>query len=69
MKASGAFPTDIARYYFHQLLSTVEYIHQQGFVHRDIKPANILLDDDCNIKLADFGASIPYNKENEEKLL
>ncbi|GJP74243.1 hypothetical protein CLOP_g4859 [Closterium sp. NIES-67] len=35
--------------------SGLEYLHSFGMVHRDIKPANILIDDDMQPKVADFG--------------
>lgn len=38
-----------------QLCEAVKYIHDQGVIHRDIKPENILLDDESNVVLADFG--------------
>lgn len=52
---TGSFGEPVARYYFHQLISALEYLHNMGYYHRDVKPENILLDKDFNLKLADFG--------------
>ncbi|KAG9692008.1 kinase-like protein, partial [Aureobasidium melanogenum] len=48
----------------HQLLSSLTYIHDQGFVHRDIKPANILVfwtsKASLLFKLSDFGLAAHF---------
>lgn len=41
-------------------MSGVEYIHKCGICHRDLKPENLLLDDQNNIKIVDFGLSNTY---------
>lgn len=44
-----------ARRILGQLCLAVAYVHDAGMVHRDIKLENVLLDERCNVKLADFG--------------
>lgn len=51
------FPENEAAFMFYQLMSAVNYMHQQEVVHRDLKPENILFDDNRIIKLIDFGTS------------
>ncbi|KAM4737390.1 NUAK family SNF1-like kinase 1 [Anableps anableps] len=50
-------PETEARSIFRQIASAVHYCHKNGVVHRDLKLENILLDQDLNVKLADFGLS------------
>lgn len=56
---TGAFSEKFARYYFKQILDGLDYCHRKGVAHRDMKPENILLDENFQIKIADFGFAAP----------
>jgi serine/threonine protein kinase len=55
--SQAPFSEPFVRKLIYQLFSAVIYLHNLGIIHRDIKPENILLTQDGNIKLADFGLS------------
>ena len=40
------------------MLGAVDYIHTRGLCHRDLKLENMLVDDQCNLRLIDFGMSM-----------
>lgn len=45
------------------LLKTIHYLHSQNIAHRDIKPENVMLGEDKNLKLIDFGISKQMESE------
>lgn len=57
----GKLTEDKARRFFQQIMSGVEYCHRHNVVHRDLKPENLLLDQNLNVKIADFGLSNVMN--------
>merc|ERR1719267_294152 len=41
----------------YNLLIGLKYLHSAGIYHRDLKPANCLVNQDCSVKICDFGLS------------
>ncbi|KAE8777479.1 CBL-interacting protein kinase 26 [Hordeum vulgare] len=65
----GKLSEDAARKYFHQLISAVDYCHSRGVYHRDLKPENLLLDENENLKVSDFGLSALAESTRQDGLL
>lgn len=55
IKELGSMPLDMARPILSQVAGALQFAHKKGIVHRDIKPANIMVDEDGNAIVTDFG--------------
>lgn len=53
--ARNKLPVDLAMKFFRQIIYGLDFLHHHMICHRDLKPENILLDDNDDIKIADFG--------------
>ena len=66
--AKGRLKEDVARKYFQQLISAVGFCHARGVFHRDLKPENLLLDENGNLKVSDFGLSAVSDQIRQDGL-
>lgn len=53
---------ELARFFFSQVVSAVDFCHTRGVVHRDLKLDNVLLDNQGNVKVTDFGHAGIFQK-------
>ncbi|GMN43534.1 hypothetical protein TIFTF001_012742 [Ficus carica] len=65
----GRLREDLARKYFQQLIGAVDYCHSRGVYHRDLKPENLLLDENGDLKVSDFGLSALWDSRRQDGLL
>ena len=63
-KEKNGFSESKAFDYFIQVINAVYYLHSNNIIHRDIKPENLLLCEDDNLKLCDFGWAKELTLEN-----
>ncbi|TPX51396.1 hypothetical protein SeMB42_g00490 [Synchytrium endobioticum] len=59
----------LAHFYFIQLVAGMEHMHANGVSHRDLKPENLLLDDDGNLKISDFGLATMFKSKGQRRSL
>jgi serine/threonine protein kinase len=58
-------------HYLAEMATGLEYVHGQGYMHHDFCPRNVMLEQDGNVKLIDFGLALPcqgaFLKEGNRK--
>ena len=68
VKSSQEISIALIKHLSTQLFKGLEYLHGIGIVHRDLKSKNILVNIDCQLKIADFGLARSYGGERWSQL-
>ena len=58
----------LIRYIIYQICKSIKYLHEQNIIHRDIKPENLLITENFESKLCDFGFARLITGNCSEKL-
>jgi len=66
LEARGALDEAEALSFIRQIADALKYIHERKINHLDVKPGNILLNEDNNAVLIDFGLSKRYDDEGNQ---
>ena len=62
----GALPESVTVRYIRQVAAALDFVHSRRMMHLDVKPANILLDENDNAVLIDFGLAKQYDTEGQQ---
>jgi len=54
---------DHVQFLVYQIIRGMKYVHSAGIIHRDLKPSNIAVNEDCELKILDFGLARPTENE------
>lgn len=59
---------DLIRVIIYEMCKGLAYLHSLNIIHRDIKPQNILIGENNQVKICDFGFARVVKKNNREEL-
>ena len=62
LRDNGPLSAEEAVYVMIQICHGVDEAHRHGIIHRDLKSQNIMIDDELNVKIADFGIALSSNE-------
>ena len=62
-----ALKEDQIRYIAYYVCDALKWLHSQNVIHRDLKAGNILLTNDGQVRLADFGVSAKLKSDREKR--
>eukprot|EP01023_Acetabularia_acetabulum_P041022 TRINITY_DN3985_c0_g1_i1.p2 TRINITY_DN3985_c0_g1~~TRINITY_DN3985_c0_g1_i1.p2 ORF type:complete len:344 (-),score=50.29 TRINITY_DN3985_c0_g1_i1:1152-2183(-) len=65
LKKQKRFDEPTSALYVAQLASALIYCHKKNVIHRDLKPENVLVDNEGQLKLADFGWAVHSKKRRQ----
>mmetsp|Transcript_4051 Transcript_4051/g.3444 ORF Transcript_4051/g.3444 Transcript_4051/m.3444 type:complete len:151 (+) Transcript_4051:466-918(+) len=65
LRSVKRFDESRAKFYAAQILLALEFLHNIGVVYRDLKPENVLMDEEGNLVLVDFGMSKELQKDEK----
>ncbi|XP_061074859.1 mitogen-activated protein kinase 14A-like [Conger conger] len=54
---------DHVQFLIYQILRGLKYIHSADIIHRDLKPSNLAVNEDCELKILDFGLARHTDEE------
>ncbi|KAJ2738139.1 MAPK protein hog1, partial [Coemansia sp. BCRC 34301] len=55
LRQSRPLEKQFIQYFLYQILRGLKYVHSAGVIHRDLKPSNIVVNENCDLRICDFG--------------
>ncbi|XP_064647834.1 mitogen-activated protein kinase 7-like [Lineus longissimus] len=57
------------RFFLYQILRGLKYIHSASVIHRDLKPSNLLVNENCELKVGDFGMARGVATKKDDSMI